>query len=111
MLSKCLNSRCSATFQYFGQGRLYRVDFVDAGRKRSLAGKESVASIRSKACPIEHFWLCEDCAAIMTIELSDGGEVRLVPYEISGRKPAVAAAVTPLKDVTRAQAAREATAS
>ena len=98
MLSKCLNSRCFATFQYYGQGRLYRVDFADARRKR---GKETVTSIRSKTFPIEHFWLCDECAATMTIELSDGGEVRLVPCELSARKPA---AITP-------QAVRRATAS
>jgi hypothetical protein len=112
MLSKCLNSHCSATFQYFGQGKLFRVDFADAGRKRAQAGKEMVASIRSKACPIEHFWLCEDCAAFMTIELSDGGEVRLlpnqIPNQVSARKPVVAAGLR--KDV-RSDAAREATAT
>jgi hypothetical protein len=110
MLSKCLNSRCSATFQYLGQGRLYRVDFADAGRKRSLAGKESAVSVRSKACPIEHFWLCEKCAATMTIELNDGDEVRLIPSDVSGGKPA-ASASAPRKDALRAEAVREATAS
>lgn len=93
MLSKCLNSHCSATFQYLGQGRLFRVDFADARKSRALAGKETVSSIRSKACPIEHFWLCNDCSATLTIELSDGGEVRLIPNEISERKPAAAAGI------------------
>lgn len=109
MLSKCLNSHCSATFQYFGQGKLVRVDFADAGRKRAQAGKEMVASIRSKAHPIEHFWLCDNCAAIMTIELSDGGEVRLIPNEVPARKTAVAAGLR--KDVHRSEATREATAT
>src|ERR1700676_2861093 len=72
MLSKCLNPRCSATFQYFGQGRLFRVDFADVGRKCALTGKEVVPSVRSKACPVEHFWLCEACATTLTIALTDG---------------------------------------
>ncbi len=105
MLSKCLNSRCSATFQYFGQGRLFRVDFVDAGRKRARAGGETAFAVRTKACPVEHFWLCQDCAATLTIELSDGGEVRLIPCEVSARKPVVASAMP------QADAVREATAS
>jgi hypothetical protein len=109
MLSKCLNSHCSATFQYFGQGRLFRVDFADAGRRRALVGKESVSSIRSKACPIEHFWLCDDCASLMSIELSDGGEVRLVAIEAVGRKPVLAAAARP--DGMGAETLRKATAS
>jgi hypothetical protein len=104
MLSKCLNSRCSARFQYLGQGRLFRIDFVEAVKKQARAGKEAALALRSKACPIEHFWLCQDCAATLTIELSDGGEVRLVPYEIPARKPAVAAAMPQA-------AVREATAS
>jgi hypothetical protein len=91
MLSKCLNSRCSATFQYLGRGRLFRIDFADVGRKCAHSGKQLVASIRSKACPIEHFWLCENCATTMTVALSDGGEVRLVPYEVAARKPAATA--------------------
>jgi hypothetical protein len=42
--------------------------------------------------PMEHFWLCERCAATMTIELSNSGEVHLVPIEAS--VPKRAAAVT-----------------
>ena len=92
MLSKCLNSRCFATFQYFGQGRLFRVDFADVGRKHAQAGKEMLTCIRSQACPIEHFWLCDECAATMTIELSDAGEVRLVLYEDSAARPTAVSA-------------------
>ncbi len=111
MLSKCLNSHCSATFQYFGQGRLFQVDFADVGRRRARAGKETVSSIRSTAFPIEHFWLCEDCAAIMTIELSDGNEVCLVSNvanEVPARKPVTASRRS---DALRNEAVREATAS
>ena len=56
-----------------------------------MAGKKLVASIRSKANPIEHFWLCEKCATKMTIELSDAGEVRLVPFEVPAQKPTAVA--------------------
>ena len=109
MLSKCLNSQCSATFQYLGQGRLFRVDFADARKHRALAGKETVSSIRSKACPIEHFWLCNDCSATLTIELSEVGEVRLVPCEVAGRKPMAVAGLR--GEAGRKEANREATAS
>lgn len=88
MLSKCLNSHCSATFHHLGQGRLFRVDFNEAGRKRAMAGKPVVVSKHSKTHPIEHFWLCENCAASMTLELSDAGEVRLVPRKLVGTVPA-----------------------
>lgn len=87
MLSKCLNSHCSATFQYLGRGRLFRIDFTEAGKKSALTGRKIVSSIRSKANPIEHFWLCESCATKLTIALSDAGEVRLIPLEGAARKP------------------------
>jgi hypothetical protein len=92
MVSKCLNSGCSATFRYLGQGRLYCMDFAAWDRHNLLAGKKVVTSIRSKVWPIEYFWLCERCAATMTIGLSDAGEVQLVPVEVSGQNPAVLAA-------------------
>jgi len=92
MVSKCLNSRCSAAFKYFGRGRLFRINFTEESRRFAMAGKKLVASIRSKANPIEHFWLCEKCATKMTIELSGAGEVRLVPFEVPAQKPAAVAA-------------------
>lgn len=104
MLSKCLNPHCSESFQYLGQGRLFRIDFSEADRKHATAtmGNEIVAYVRRKAHPMEHFWLCERCAATMTIELSSATEVRLVQVEASGPKPAA---------MVKEQTAREAAAS
>lgn len=78
MLSKCLNPRCFATFQYLGQGRLYRVDFAEAGRKRALAENDVITSVCNKTYPMEHFWLCERCAATMTVEPGGAGDVYLI---------------------------------
>lgn len=92
MVSKCLNSRCSATFRYLGKGKLYCVDFADLGRRNALAGRKTVTSIRSKAWPVEYFWLCESCAATMTIEFSDAGELQLVPEKVTALRAAAVAA-------------------
>lgn len=81
MLSKCLNSHCSATFRYFGQGRLSRIDFTEARRKNVLASTKISRSQHSETYPVEHFWLCENCAKTMAIELSNEGEVRVVSLE------------------------------
>jgi hypothetical protein len=86
MLSKCLNPHCFKTFHYFGEGRLFRVDFSEAGRKRALEGKPVVTSIRSKSNPIEHFWLCEICSTTLTLEFGEAGEVHLVPLSSSELK-------------------------
>jgi hypothetical protein len=86
MLSKCFNPQCSATFHRMGQGRLFRMDFTEAARKSALPGRghadqEVVAALRCKSHPVEHFWLCENCAATMTIALSKAGEVEMIPLE------------------------------
>ncbi len=82
MLSKCFNSHCSATFQYLGQGRLFRMDFSEAKRKSPAAATSTkLTSKRSKTYPIEHFWLCEKCADVMALELGNTGEVRLVSLD------------------------------
>jgi hypothetical protein len=89
MLSKCLNPHCSETFQYLGRGRLFRVDFSESERKVAPASKR--APVRNKTNLIEHFWLCENCAAKMTIDFTESGEVRAVPIEkpnpLSVRQP------------------------
>jgi hypothetical protein len=90
MVSKCLNPHCSAILHHMSQGRLFRVDFTEAGKKSAPMGKVVVASIRNKSCPIEHFWLCEDCAKSMTIALGDAGEIHLVSLQSSALKPSAA---------------------
>ena len=102
MLSKCLSSHCSATFRYLGQGRLFRFDFSEARRKRAHAGEKMPASHGGKASPIEYFWLCESCAATMTIELGEDGRVHTVPRQISAKRPAAAAAPPASKLVAKA---------
>jgi len=81
MLSKCLNSHCSAAFRYLGQGKLFRVDFADVGKKQSRKSRGLATSVRSQSQPVEHFWLCENCAKTLTVELSDAGEIRLVSLD------------------------------
>jgi hypothetical protein len=81
MVSKCLNPLCPATFKHLGQGRLFRIDFREADKKNDAAANNVVASVVGGANPIEHFWLCERCAASLTITLSHSGEVQLLPGE------------------------------
>jgi len=84
MVSKCLNPRCSARFRYLGEGRLFRIDFSEAGRRRKALAGEPLPELDRD--PIEHFWLCAGCAPRMTIHLTDAGEVRLVSTERPARK-------------------------
>ena len=92
MLSKCLNPQCTAKFRYLWEGRLFRIDFSEAKRRKTaVAGLAVLCTIGSskksadgvpepplKERPIEHFWLCANCATSLTIAVSDAGEVQLV---------------------------------
>lgn len=63
MLSKCANPSCSASFRYFHQGKLFRIEtqpFKDDQASGVPASKTS-----SKT---EFFWLCDNCARAMTLE-------------------------------------------
>jgi hypothetical protein len=63
MVSKCVNSECSATFRYFHVGKLYRIE-TSSGleRRRSMNQDESRPLRRT-----EFYWLCENCAPKMTL--------------------------------------------
>ena len=92
MLAKCLNPQCTARFRYLWEGRLFRIDFSEARRRKiALAGVMPVCT-SDRERPIEHFWLCSSCAASMTIEVSEAGDVRLKSIEQGARKPAAAEA-------------------
>jgi hypothetical protein len=86
MLSKCLNPHCTARFRYLGEGRLFRIDFSEASRRRKALFGAPLKLETER--PIEHFWLCETCAPKMTVQLSEAGEVRLVSQNVEGAAPA-----------------------
>lgn len=69
-----------------GEGRLFRFDFTEAARKSALVNHERVASTGSKSSPVEHFWLCANCAMTMTVGLSDAGEIQVIPLETATPK-------------------------
>ena len=66
MVSKCANPRCSATFRYLHEGRLFH------------AAVRSAASENENA--FERFWLCEECSRKMTVVSRPDG-VLVVPLQ------------------------------
>ena len=58
MVTKCLNPLCGAPFQYLRSGKLFLLNSRDyrGGRKDVHRGAE-------------YFWLCDSCAAKMTLNL------------------------------------------
>jgi hypothetical protein len=62
VLSKCANPACLARFHYLHEGRIFNIE----------TGAASAQSNGSSIHKIEHFWLCERCAQILTIVLENG---------------------------------------
>jgi hypothetical protein len=67
MLSKCANPGCSANFLYLHQGKLFRLE-TGGDPRIGIADPQGKNSFRH----IEYFWLCDDCASVMTVSFKKG---------------------------------------
>jgi hypothetical protein len=76
MLSKCANPLCSASFRYFHQGRLFR---VETSVTASLTNASGNVNAGKPAARVEFFWLCDSCAPQMTLEHDGRGHVTVTP--------------------------------
>jgi hypothetical protein len=79
MLSKCANPACTTPFHYLHDGRLFQLE-TGAGSSRPHAKKEPRR--------IEYFWLCNPCAAELTLRYENGIGVVTVPIEQAQRAAA-----------------------
>lgn len=77
MVSKCANPECAATFRYFHQGKLFRLE-TETGldRRRSMGGEDAP---RKPLRHLEFYWLCENCAQKMTVVFEKGVGVSARP--------------------------------
>jgi len=80
MLSKCANPGCSASFLYLHQGKLFR--FESSGN-----GSDAHADPQSKhpSRRLEYFWLCDECASVMTVSFKKGVGVLTRPLFVAGK--------------------------
>jgi hypothetical protein len=76
MLSKCTNSSCSNSFLYLHDGKLFRMDVIVENEALRPEGKKHSRRI-------EYFWLCNECAASMTLSYRDGSGVVAIPLKRS----------------------------
>jgi hypothetical protein len=60
LLSKCANPICFARFHSLRHGKLFRVE------------RKPVADPVQTTYHVEYFWLCENCARVMTIVWNNG---------------------------------------
>jgi len=76
MLSKCANPGCSASFRYFHQGQLFRWDTSGNGNGHP---PEAEVFAKSSSRRLEFFWLCAECAPLMTLVCQKGTGVVTQP--------------------------------
>jgi hypothetical protein len=60
-LCRLLPPSCSASFLYFKEGKLFRLELDP--------------TLGSKSNRLEYFWLCPGCSSTMTLRLSEDGTV------------------------------------
>jgi len=78
MVSKCANPDCPATFRYFHEGKLFRLETTTGlDRRRSLGDDDDVMSRPLRR--LTFHWLCENCAAKMTLTFDKNTGVRVRP--------------------------------
>jgi hypothetical protein len=70
MLSKCANPSCAASFRYFHQGKLFRMEVANSNPDEAVLTRTGKTVRRA-----EFFWLCDRCATRMTLEHSSAGGV------------------------------------
>ena len=66
---KCANPSCAAAFEWLAGGRLFRF---------SRESGEFAPSTRGSH-PIGHFWLCERCSNVYTLQYEPGRGVVILP--------------------------------
>jgi len=65
MVSKCANPECEVPFRYFRLGKLFRLETQSGHDRRRQMGVED--GVKKPLRHIEFFWLCNECAARMTL--------------------------------------------
>ncbi|HYK49939.1 MAG TPA: hypothetical protein VEU94_09450 [Terriglobales bacterium] len=90
MLSKCANPGCPAPFLYLHQGKLFRLDTC---AEHPAAQSPAVQSKTVRH--LEFFWLCEECAAKLTLDYKKGVGITTVSRSETRRETQSRAASAP----------------
>jgi len=79
MLSRCANSKCSKPFLKLREGKLFLVETERVTNPGDSSPPPFVRVVRAQREQrrVEHFWLCEDCAALWTLVYDQGSGVVL----------------------------------
>ena len=85
MLHKCANPSCANPFRKLSEGKLFLVETDVAAPGSGRADREGRLTRH-----IEHYWLCNQCAAVLTLAFERGRGMVAIPLGSAPRKsPAV----------------------
>jgi hypothetical protein len=87
MLSRCANSQCCKPFLRLREGKLFLVETDRLTKPGEAAAPPFVRARQQQRC-VEHYWLCDECAAQWTLVYDRDSGVALA----SLRRPATTAA-------------------
>ena len=94
MLSRCANSNCAKPFLRLREGRLFLVE-TDQLTKPGQPAVPPFVRARRQQRLVEHYWLCDDCAAEYTLVYDrEHGEVALAPLHRPAKSTAGVAAAS-----------------
>lgn len=82
MVSKCANPDCLASFRYFNQGKLFRIETSTGRERRRAMGQDGEPGKPIRR--LEFFWLCQDCATKMTLVFDRQSGVGVRANDYSG---------------------------
>jgi hypothetical protein len=81
MFMCCANSKCNLPRKSFSDGRLFQFEIVSISVAASDESSEPFDEKPER--DIAHFWLCDDCASKMSLELDPRQGLRLIPLKNS----------------------------
>jgi hypothetical protein len=88
MLAKCANPGCSIPFLYLHHGKLFRWENrCVAGDTRPSFGADP--EIKRPLVRVEFFWLCDDCARVVTL-VKNGVGITVKPLAVVPPPPEAA---------------------
>jgi hypothetical protein len=89
MLHKCANPTCPNPFRKLSEGKLFLVETDGLSSSKSGLRRWDEGTQRR----VEHFWLCAQCAAVLTLTFERGKGLKTVPLHDSVRKKPAASVV------------------
>jgi hypothetical protein len=83
MLHKCANPACVNPFRKLSEGKLFLLEMESP----SSSSQQRRYGDGRRPHRIEHFWLCDQCASVLTLAFEKGKGMIAVPLCPPERKP------------------------